>query len=83
VALNRLRALLRDVEPWPVADASSLEGLLVGCWEQFAGGEAHGMSGDKLLGRMEEVTWAPPLLAFVIERHGGTVLGSSRTELHT
>jgi hypothetical protein len=80
--MNRLRMLLQDTEPGPIADASSLEGLLAGCWEQFTGGEAQGMKGDKLLGRMTDVTWKPPMLSFVIERHGGTVLGSSRAELH-
>ena len=39
------------------------------------------MAGHKLIGRMEHVEWHPPLLTFVIERHGGTVLGSTRAEL--
>ena len=30
---------------------------------------------------MEAVEWHPPVLTFVIERHGGTVLGSTRAEL--
>ena len=30
---------------------------------------------------MEKVVWAPPKLTFTIERHGGTVRGSSRAEL--
>lgn len=33
------------------------------------------------LERLEEPTWMPPLLSFVVERHGGTVLGSTRAEL--
>ena len=40
-----------------------------------------GMAGHKLIGRMEHVEWNPPVLTFVIERHGGTVLGSTRAEL--
>ena len=28
------------------------------------------------------VTWEPPILSFIIERHGGTVHRSSRAELH-
>jgi hypothetical protein len=39
------------------------------------------VTGDKLLGRIEEVVWQPPVLSFTVERHGGTVLGSSRAEL--
>jgi hypothetical protein len=30
---------------------------------------------------MEAVAWNPPVLTFRIERHGGTVLGSTRAEL--
>ena len=33
------------------------------------------------LGRMEDISWNPPVLSFTIERHGGTVMGSTRAEL--
>jgi len=33
------------------------------------------------MGSMEAVQWNPPLLTFTVERHGGTVLGSTRAEL--
>jgi hypothetical protein len=33
-----------------------------------------------VVGRMKQVEWKSPLLTFLIERHGGTVLGSSRAE---
>lgn len=39
------------------------------------------MDGYKLLNRMENVSWQPPILSFSIERHGGTVMGSTRAEL--
>ena len=39
------------------------------------------MHAFKIIGRTEELTWEPPNLSFVIERHGGTVCGSSRAEL--
>jgi len=39
------------------------------------------MEPSKLLGRMESICWNPPVLSFTIERHGGTVLGSTRAEL--
>jgi hypothetical protein len=32
--------------------------------------------------RAEDVAWTPPFLTFTLERHGGTVNGSSRAELH-
>ena len=38
------------------------------------------MKNDKLT-RIENVRWDPPYLEFTIERHGGTLLGSSRGEL--
>jgi hypothetical protein len=39
------------------------------------------ISPAKHLGRMEDVLWNPPLLTFTIERHDGTVLGSTRANL--
>ena len=35
----------------------------------------------KLIGRMEDVQWQAPILSFNIERHGGTVQGSTRAEI--
>ena len=32
--------------------------------------------------RAENLHWDPPVLSFTIERHGATVLGSTRAELH-
>ena len=55
--------------------------LLKDCWDQLEGGDAEGMQSHKL-NRIEEVSWEPPRLSFIIERHGGTVLGSTRAELH-
>jgi len=39
------------------------------------------MKSEKLSGRTERMAWQPPMLTFTIERHGGTVNGSSRAEL--
>jgi hypothetical protein len=73
--LNYLAAL----PPGPVAD-TAVERLLAACWDELSG-DAGGVKPYKLLGRTEDVTWTPPKLTFAIERHGGTVLGSSRAEL--
>lgn len=78
-----LRASLASLQPWPVADDSGIGRLLGECWDQFSGSEAEGMSAYKLGGRMEQFRWDPPVLTFEIERHGATVRGSSRAELHT
>ena len=70
---------LRTMPRGRIDDPQELEPLLAACWYELDGGG--GMSGDKLYGRMETVVWDPPVLYFVIERHGGTVMGSSRAEL--
>lgn len=78
-----IEALLRYLStaaPGPVPATAELDRLLAACWHEFSGDDG-GMKGEKLLGRMEEVAWEPPSLSFTIERHGGTVLGSSRAQL--
>jgi hypothetical protein len=66
--------------PGKIADTTDLEPLLAACWHEFTGAYG-GMEGYKLLGRMEGVAWEPPVLSFAVERHGGTVEGSSRADL--
>jgi hypothetical protein len=62
----------------PISDASELETLLKECWYEFEGADDTKMWPSKLTGRMEDITWDPPILTFKIERHGGTVMGSTR-----
>ena len=64
----------------PGAVGSDVE-VLTGCWETRPGYELEGMTPDKL-DRAEKFEWWPPLLCFDIERHGSTVLGSTRADLH-
>ena len=79
--LPPLKEFLSDLHSGPIHSPSPhLEPLLASCWGEFSGDDG-GMMGDKLIGRMEAVEWNPPLLTFVIERHGGTVMGSTRAEL--
>lgn len=80
--MQELLTYLASISRGSVADTAMLEGLLAACWEQFEGSNAEGMAGDKLCGRMEDVVWRPPILRFMIERHGATVLGSTRAERH-
>lgn len=57
-------------------------GWLLGlCWDQLVGGNEGGMKAEKLSGRIENIKWSPPRLAFEIERHGGAFLGSKRAEM--
>ncbi len=79
--MNDLLNYLAGDGPGPVSDPTGLDKLLAAHWDQFDGSGEGGMEGYKLLNRMEAVTWNPPILSFVVERHGGTVCGSTRAEL--
>src|SRR5690348_6585826 len=78
--MTRLLDHLAMISPGPIPDPAGLERLAAACWHEFQGGDG-GMTGEKLLGRMEEVFWEPPVLSFIVERHGRTVMGSSRATL--
>lgn len=55
--------------------------LVVASWHEFSGSGDTSMEPWKISReRPEEVSWNPPRLSFVIDRHGGTALGSSRAE---
>lgn len=79
--ISQLKSNLAGSGSGPVSDAAEVERLLAGSWHEFAGSNEGGMEGHKLNGRMENVVWNPPVLKFVVERHGGTILGSTRAEL--
>jgi hypothetical protein len=84
-ALGELKRRMKDRIPGPLdkdidGDVSS---LLADCWGLFAGSEQENTSGEKLRTRMEDLEWERPCLLFKIERHGGTVQGSSRAEMHS
>jgi hypothetical protein len=76
-----LQDALMTLPPGQVADLTGLDGLLAACWDQFAGSNEGGMAAHKLLHRMEDVYWTPPVLTFIVERHGATDCGSTRAEL--
>jgi len=81
-ALESLTAELRKTSPGKIRDAQQLSRLLADSWSALKVSNGR-MEGSKLVGRMEKVQWDPPELTFTIERHGSTVLGSSRAELQT
>ncbi len=80
-AMEPLKDYLASLPPGSVADTGRLEPLLAECWNEFRGCNESGMHPGKLRSRMEKVTWNPPRLTFVIERHGATVGGSTRAEV--
>jgi hypothetical protein len=55
--------------------------VLANCWNELEGANETSMEAFKLH-RVENLSWNPPMLSFTIERHGGTVRGSTRAELH-
>jgi len=81
--LTRIRNYLATVPPGNLSDdqREELEWLLIGCWDNLSGSDDGGMSTEKLGSRTEAVEWMPPMLRFSIERHGGTVLGSTRGQI--
>lgn len=75
--MTNLQLFLATITAGPIANTGDLERLLADEWNELTGDDG-GMEGHKLRGRTEDVEWNPPLLTFTIERHGGTVLGSTR-----
>jgi hypothetical protein len=82
--LDALRRVLASVPAGPVSEdhEDAVVSALERAWAELDGGGQTSMVADKLGGRMEELKWQPPILSFGIERHGGTVMGSTRAELH-
>jgi hypothetical protein len=66
----------------PASISDELFKYVVASWNEFFGSRITGMDVRKILRGEgpEEVTWNPPCLSFVIDRHGGTVFGSTRAE---
>lgn len=81
-ALTALRTYVCQNGLGAIANLDVLERHLMECWDEISGSEAEGMESHKLSGRIEHAEWRPPTIVFKIERHGATVQGSSRAELH-
>ena len=80
-AIRRLREILKETPVGPLRDSSAVRALLNEAWDDLAGSEFENTTAEKLR-RMEDLEWEPPNLTFLIERHGGTVMGSTRGSLH-
>ena len=79
-AVERLRSHLAE---FGVGEEDELRSLLADAWDGFDGGDESAMAARKIrrLGRVGSLAWTPPVLTFRMERHGGTVLGSTRAEI--
>jgi hypothetical protein len=75
-----LKAWLKTIAAGPLSRdlANDLSKLLYGAWRHFRGSNEGGMQEDDLLDDgIEKPSWAPPILSFEIERHGGPAQGSA------
>jgi hypothetical protein len=84
MTIRELSSLLGKVPAGnvPTSISDELFKLVMASWDEFANSDETRMEAWKIL-RDEgpkEVAWSPPQLSFTIERHGGTVLGSTRAE---
>ena len=78
-----LIGFLAGIKQGQVEDTGELARHLSDVWNDLAGSHDQKTTPNKLTSRpLEDVIWSPPLLLFALERHGGTVNGSSRAELH-
>jgi hypothetical protein len=77
--IDALREHLGSLPSGEVEKDRLLE-FLVPAWPAIDGGSDHAMAAHKLM-RIEHPSWRAPILEFDMERHGGTVLGSTRADL--
>ena len=56
--------------------------LLANCWQLLKGSSDQSTWANKIH-RIENLLWKAPILSFQLERHGGTVNGSSRANIHS
>ena len=80
-SLIKLRRRLESLPAGEVEDSDAVMDLLRSCWECFTNSNDTNMAAEKV-DRARELRWEPPKLTFIIERHGGTVLGASGAELY-
>jgi hypothetical protein len=84
MTIKKIASVLSNVSAGtvPASICGELFKLVVASWHELSGSGEASMGPQKILRGEgpEEVTWSPPYLSFVIDRHGGTVLGSTRAE---
>jgi hypothetical protein len=83
LTIQKLERLLSDLPAGTVPKKyfEELFAIVVECWCEFSGSAETKMERWKVSRKMpEDVTWEPPLLSFVIERHGAAKFGSKRAE---
>jgi hypothetical protein len=81
---EKLAFLLQSLPAGSLSDGAetNVANLLADCWDELEGSNVSKMEYWKLVrdGGPQEMTWSPPTLSFIIDRHGGMALGSTRAE---
>jgi hypothetical protein len=82
-SMKQLQDVLTSVTPGNIDDAAAARVLrALGCvWSDLHRTDDEATEPWKL-GRAEHLRWCPPILSFVLERHGAACMGSTRAELH-
>lgn len=82
---TKLIALLDEVKAkgWPECLPVEIAALLKKAWLYLEDDDTTSFHAGKLSAdRIESPVWDPPLFKFSIKRHGATVFGSTRAEVH-
>jgi hypothetical protein len=82
-AIGTLHSFLNELPSGEtkLSDENNLLQLLADAWRLLKGSNDQNTDSTKIY-RAESVCWSPPILSFKLERHGGTVNGSSRAPVH-
>jgi hypothetical protein len=83
-SIDALRSYMKELPNQEITDSSihqTICGLLTECWAHLNGSQDQNTYADKIY-RAEKFKWKSPILTFELERHGGTVLGSTRANIH-
>ena len=83
--ISELHSFLKELPTGEIQDSDENRKdnlkLLASAWELLKGSSDQNTYSLKI-GRAESFRWNPPILSFVMERHGGYAYGSSRANLH-
>jgi hypothetical protein len=82
-AVEHLKRALLKLHPGAVSEeyVPAVLNALEAAWPLFSGCGEESTFASKVH-RAESLRWEAPLLSFILERHGRTVYGSSRADLH-
>jgi len=75
--MKELLEKLKTIPKGPIKQVAEIESLIIESWDEFSGSGDGGMNAYKLIDRIENLNWDPPILSFIIERHGSIVVGGS------